>query len=327
MPPEAKSMQIIVKYGIYAALAVGLAYGVTQVAPTYIDAINLITKALKSTTSMVVSGVVLVAAASLGYEILSPSGRINQLLRLPYASLINGLTRFFISIDPLSPITERLKAVRRDQDVFEKHFADLDGMISTLTQKEATYRGLEAKAQRTGQLAIAKGMDAARDVAAHSFGSYREAADGYAAMRTRLEPVRDDFRRIAEACDTTAQKLAIDRDVLSDKLVTSAAVHGMTDSAHRVLSSSKSREWAVAEDAEDLINTKYASELGRLETLKTIAAPFLQSIDLDTAALSDELMGEWKQAPKLVATAATSVPRLISDSSDDHPDAVANLIR
>jgi hypothetical protein len=178
-PPESKSMQGLIKYGAFAGIIGFGIYAFTKFAPTMVDAVTLLDTILQDTTHMLLSGAVLVVVAWLLYETFSTTGVINKLLRLPYWMLVNGLTRFFITIDPLSPIDERIKSVKADQNTFETQFERLDGVIKNLELKEQDSRSKMEAAQRKGQAAVRLGNKAAQDVAAHDFGSYREAADSY----------------------------------------------------------------------------------------------------------------------------------------------------
>lgn len=326
-PPESKIMQRAVKYGGATAIAVGGIYAFTQFAPTMVDAIGLADTLLQDSTHMVVSGVALVVALWLARETLSPTGSINRVLRLPYWMLVNGLTRFFITIDPLSPITERLKAVRADQATFEKQFETLDGLITNLQEKEQKYREQSLKAQRLGIAATKQGAKAAADVAVHNFGSFKEAADSYAATRARLEPIRSTFQNISQACDVTAQKLETERDLLADKWRTQQAVHAATDAAGRILGRSRTQVWDMAEQAESLVDTKYAEELGHLDHLKRYAEPFLQSIDVETASYSEEMFQQVQtNGAKLIqSTAATPLPA--PNISTPASDTLSGLLR
>ena len=309
-PPESKSMQAVVKWGGIAAIAGGGIYAFTQFAPTLVDAIRLLDTITQDATHMAVSGVVLVATLWLAREILSPAGAINKLLRLPYWMLINGLTRTFITIDPLSPIDERLKSVLADKEQFEAQFERFDGIISTIRDKEAECREKSDQAGKKALAAKARNMAAAYDVNLSAAQQFDAAAKNYTAMRARLEPARATFQSIAQQCDVTAQKLQTERSILASKWAIQQSVDTAVKSASRVLGRSKTDVWNMAQQAEDVIDTKYSEELGHLDHLKSYADPFIQSIDLDNATYSDDLLKKMQAgSTKLIASAsATPMP-------------------
>lgn len=329
-PPESATMQKVVKYGGMAAIAGGGIYAFTRFAPTMVDAITLLDTIVQDTTHLAVSGAILVGALFLAHETLSSTGSINRLLRLPYWMVINGLTRFFMNIDPLSPITERIKAVRADQATFEKQFETLDGLITNLADKEQQYRGMAAKVQRIGVAANKLGdKDNAVKLAAYKFGSFKEAADSYAATRARLEPLRATFQQISQACDFTAQKLETEASLLRDKWETQKAVHAATDAAGRILGRSKTQTWADAQEAEDIIDTKYSEELGHLDHLKRYSEPLLQSIDVETASYSEDMLHAVQQtsAQLVQATNVTALPAPAQALAGGTSSDLAALIR
>ena len=325
-PPESAFMQKVVKYGGIGALGLGGMYAVLAIGPTMLTVAMLLNYIFASLLHTALTGAALIAVLWLIRETLSPDGGINKLLRLPYWMLVNGLTKFFINIDPLSPITERLNAVRSDQALFEKQFETLDGLIQNLHDKEDRARALSQKYGRIGAQAQKAGDKAALDVAGHNFGTYKDAADAYAATRARIEPIRATFQQISQACDVTAQKLEIDRSVLADKWEMQKAVGAATAAANRILGRSKTQVWDMAQQAEELVDTKYSEELGHLDHLKRCAEPFLQSINLEDASYNEDMLAQIQQtAPKLIqSTQATPMPAptMVSQS-----DVLAGLIR
>lgn len=327
-PPESATMQKVVKYGGLAAIIAGGVIAFNAVAPTMVTAIGLLDEILENSIYTVIAGVGLVATLWLARETLSSNGSINHLLRLPYWSVVNGLTRFFITIDPLSPITTRINSVRADQATFEVQFEKLDGLISNLHDKAAKYRDMAMKAQKLGVAASKSGASAAQDVAAHKFGGYRDAADSYDATAARLEPARATFQKISQAADVTAQKLEIERDLLKDKWETQKAVNAAVGSASRILGRTKTQVWADAEQAESVIDDKYGEELGHLDHLKKYAEPFLESIDVENASFNDDMLQQVQTtgAKLVTSTQATPLPSPSNYTQPQTSDVLSGLI-
>lgn len=328
-PPESQLMQKVVKYGGLAAIGLGGLIAFNTFAPTLVTALTLVNLILTNSIYTVASGVGLVMALWLARETLSSNGSINHLLRLPYWSIVNGLTRFFITIDPLSPITTRINSVRADQVTFEAQFEKLDGLISKLHDKSAKYRDMATKAQKLGIAAAKSGASAAQDVAAHKFGGYRDAADSYDATAARLEPARATFQKISQAADVTAQKLEIERDLLKDKWDTQKAVNAAVGSASRILGRTKTQVWADAEQAESVIDDKYGEELGHLDHLKKYAEPFLESIDVENASFNDDMLQQVQTtgAKLITSTQATPLPAPSNFNQPQTSGVLSGLIR
>lgn len=309
-PPESATVQKYVKYGIYAALGLGGLAAFLAIGPSVLTAVILANLILANLTNMAIAGFSLVVLLGFMHSALSSNGKINQLLRLPYNSFINGLTRFFITIDPLSPIDERIKSVRADQATFEHQFETMEGIVTNLKDREGQFRALSMQNQRLGVAANRQGKAGAVELAAHNFGSYKDAADSLAAMRGRLEPVLTTFQNISQAADVTAQKLETERSILKVQWEAQQAVHAATASANRVLGRSKTQVWAMAEQANDVITTKYSEELGHLDHLKRSAQPFMDSINVETGAYSEVMLAQVQNtgAKLIQSTAATPQP-------------------
>lgn len=328
-PPEAKTMSGVVKYGLWAAIGLGAVYAFTRIAPTMVDAITLLDTILQDATHMAISAGLLIVTLFLLRETLSPTGSINRLLRLPYWMFVNGLTRFFITIDPLSPIDERIKSVQADKDNMDQQAEKVAGIVSTLREQESGFRQKSSAAQKLGIQAHNKGVQAVEDVQAHNFGTFRDTADNLAAMRGKLEPILTTFQQISQACDITIQKLQTEREVLKAKWDAQQAVGAAVNSANRVLGRSRTQVWDMAEQAESIIDTKYGDELGHLEHLKSVTEPLMQSIDLENASFSEEMLQQVQStgAKLIQATAATTPAQHSLPETGDANAALAGFLR
>jgi hypothetical protein len=331
VPPEGKVMQQVVKYGsIFAVLAIA-SLAIHLVVPTYIGAMGLIRQAFTSTISMMLTGLGFVGISWVSYETLSSNGKINAVLCAARDSVSNRLTRMIIKVDPLSPFDQRLKAVRADKAQFGSALAQFDGAISKIQGKEVQFRELSTRAGKLTQAATREKKVAILKVATHDFGSYGGAADKMQAMRLRLEPVRSTLQEIAEACDITERNLETDRSIYASLWEVGQDLESANASANRVLGRSKGELWARAKEAEDVVTSKYAEELGHLESLRRCALPFLESIDLENISYSEELLEQFQTTgTKLItSTGATHLPAPVIDMVPvaGQPDAYARITR
>lgn len=291
-PPESKTMSAVMKYGTMAAIAGGGVYAFTQFAPTMIDAVTLADTLLQDGTHMLISGGLLVGTCWFLYETLSPAGHINRLLRLPYWLLINGLTRFFITIDPLSPIDERIKSVRADKEDVDKNVEKLSGIVSNLREQEESFRAQSADAQKRGIAAHSRHLQDLEDVQAHNFGTFRDTADDLGKLRGKIEPALETLEQVSRSCDVMVQKLTTERAAFKAKWDAQIGVANAMRSASRVLGRSRTQVWDMAEQAASIINDRYGEELGHLEHLKSVTKPLMESIDLDNATYSEEMLAQ-----------------------------------
>lgn len=310
--PEAKQMDKYVRYGVLALLGfAGLAAFNSFGAPSLITALDFLNAILADTAKAAMYGVGLVAGFLFLSSAVSPTGNVNKMLQMPWWAFISWFTRKCMTVNPFGPIDERIKSVSADKETFDAQAAQVSGIVSRLDAQIENYHAKAAKAQQTGIAAHNKGnLQPAEDVAAHAFGTYRDTADKLTNMRAKLAPVLTTFQRIGQACDITIQKLKVDRDSLQTQWEAQEALGGALDAANKVLGRSKSQMWNLADQAESFIDTRYSDQLGHLEYLKTATLPLLQSIDLDNASYSEEMLADVSNtAQKLTQTVnATQLP-------------------
>lgn len=115
IPPEARQMSSIVKWGMIGVAALAAVYTFTRVAPTMVDAVTLLDTILQDTTHMAVSGGILLATIIILNETFSSTGKINLLIRLPYWIAVRWITKQLITIDPFSTIDQRIAEVEADE--------------------------------------------------------------------------------------------------------------------------------------------------------------------------------------------------------------------
>lgn len=327
IPPEAKQMSSVVRYGLMGGVALGGLYAFNHVAPTLVDAITLVDTIFQDGTHMMISGAVAFGTVLVLRETFSSTGKINQLLRLPYWIAIRYLTRLFITIDPFATIDERIKQVEDDEQLFDQQTAKVSAIVARLREQENDCRQKSLTAQKMGIAAHQRGLKDVEDLKGHEFGQYRDTADTLAAMRAKLEPMLATFQRIAQACKSTADKLKIERQTIQIKWDAQQAVSGAVASANRILGRSKTQVWNMAEQAADIVNTKYGEELGHLDHLKLVTEPLMDSIDLENATYNEDMLAAVQAtgAKLLQATAATPLPAPMP--TDQANAVVAGFIR
>lgn len=308
-PPEAQRLGKYVRYALLGCTAIGAIFAFNAFAPSVDTMLDNIQMLMEDTMWAAFTAVGAVGAVGFAFSLISPTGKLHKLAAIPYNSAINSLAKSFIEINPLSPIDQRIESVTADKEVFEANFERLDGVISSLEENENNARAESQKAQRIAFAARGRGAqyDAAKNVATHKFGSYGEAADAYAKMRAKLEPMRATFQNISRMCDETIQKLTIDRDILSKQWKVQQTVSSAVNAANRALGRAKTDTWGRAEYAASFINTKYGEELGHLDHLKRATEPLLQSLDLENATFDDACFQDVQTgAARLTQSSASS---------------------
>ena len=302
IPPEAQKMSVFVKWGMILAMIMGGVYAFTLFAPTMVDAVTLLDTILADTTHMAISGGILLATVLVLNETFSSTGKINQLLRLPYWMFVRWVTKTLVTIDPFGAIDQRIEQVETDEQTFDAQVEKVSGIIGQLKEKEADCRQKVTQAQRMGVAAHERGMKDAEELQTTIFRQYSETADTLAGMQAKLAPMLDTFQRIAQACQNTGNKLKIERQTLQIKWDAQNAISGVVTSANRILGRSKTQAWNLAEQASDIVNTKFGDELGRLDHLKLVTEPLMDSIDLENASYNEDMLKAVQESgAKLIA--------------------------
>ena len=294
-PKEQKMLSRGVAAAALIAAATGGAFAIKAVVPTWIDALNLVQQLFSSGIYMLGTGAVLLTVGYLAYDTFVPGGGINKVVAQWYSSMINQATWALLDIDPLSPLYDQQRDMEGRKVVFDDAFANFDGTIEKLKQQEARYRKDAQVAENRGKAANAKiaedpTMEVTREGFLYEAGRLTEAADNFAAMRVRLEPVRKTISKLREAVVLILQNLEIDIRVARDTWATQQDMERLNKSARGVLN----QKYELAQEAMNIINTKYAAQIGRLENLKDITKPLLDSISLDKGTYNETYLAKWE---------------------------------
>ena len=303
-----------------AGATVAAAWGVILVAPTMVEAVGLVHQLFDGTLHAMLSLGGILAVGWVGKETFVPGGGINKLFAQYYNGVISRLTWKLLDIDPLTPIDDEVKARLADKAIFQEAFESFDGAIERLNKSEQDYRQEANSAEGKAKQAQKAGNQAAFDSLSYAWGSYNQAADRFAKMRDELIPTRVDITKILEGLDSLLEKLKIDRRVTSDMWGVQKDMSTMNKAARRMMGAGD--RYLLAQQAAELVKTKYATEFGRLNNLKTLAKPLLESIDFEKGAYSEELLSRWNQAPKLLESSA-AVPLDLGKTTSS----VASLVR
>ena len=300
------------KYLIWGGLVIGGVWLFNGFAPSVVQAQVLLYEILTNSTKLIEAGAGFLIAVFLFHEVFFKSGHINKLLNMWYLSAINSAVRQVITIDPLTPIDERITSLQRDQANFEANAARVDSVLSSIGNKRDEATRKAADAARHIAAARNAGASAANALQSYSnqYGAYTKASQDYDSMYQRLLPISGVLKQVSQAIANTLDKLKLDRGLLKDKWALQEAAHGAADSAGKLLGRSKDETWNLADQAEDVINSKYGEELGYLEHMKSYADPLLESISLDNATYSEEALQQVTvSGQKMIqSTAATPMP-------------------
>jgi len=303
-PPEAKAMRYTIT-GLIALVVISVvSLVVIKFVPTWIDAVDLLTKLTSSLTHLAITGAVLTGVIWLLYEIFSPTGKINKLISMQYASFINKLTWSLLNIDPLSPYFERQKEVRAYKSRFEDAVGRLDGIMSrwreTADKYHADAKQHERKAKGAKTAAVSdQRFENVFTIESRAYQRCLDTAQEFEGYIARVEPVRKRLHQTVEAAEMVDQNLSLDIKIARDKWAAKEAFEEV-NAAGRALFRGTEKA-ALAAQAAELIDVKYADQLGLLENLATTTQPLLDTIELEKVSAGSELLSKWEsESTKLI---------------------------
>jgi hypothetical protein len=328
-PKQEKTVHNFV-VGIFAILGIGVAATLIKLfVPTIADALGLIQKLLANAISTVITGAVLAAVVWLIWETFSPKGKINGLFAQAYSSFIHNLTVEMLNVDPMSPLKDSLADVKAKKAGYDEQFSKFDGAISTFKSREDDFRNKAAQAEKRARAAAAQAQaaTAAGDTAAaasyqqtfkqmaYEQGTEIQTADSIAAMRVKLEPVRAIIVRLQSYSADLIWKLGVDIDNTQAEWEMANQMTDMQKAASGIIMDGGKSGLAL--EAQKIVQTKYATAIGRLENLSDLAKPLLDSADLDKATFSQDLLAKWQAedaSSPLLVTAQVVQPALAAPS-------------
>ena len=291
-PPQEKAISRGFKILIGLVISIGASIGVHMFVPTLTDAIQDIHNLIATTTSTLITGGILAVVVWLLYETFSKNGKINGLFAQAYSSFIHRMTLELLNVDPITPLTDNLRQVKARKARYDEQFARFDGTIQTLTQKEAQFRQSAAHAEQQAKAANTQGMTDAFKRAASKAGIDGQTADSFARMKAGLIPVRGVIVRLQSAANDIIYDLENQITATQAQWEMAKSMSALDREARGITLNSKT---ALAQEAQKLVDTQFATSLGRLNNLETAAQPLLESVDLDRATYSQALLDKWEQ--------------------------------
>ena len=300
-----------IKWGFNAVIALVVVLGgsilIKATVPTVNDALQLLQKMLQNGISTAITAGVLAFVLFVLYETFSSHGKINGLFRMAYRSAIAKATEALIEYDPITPLTDNRAYVVGRKRYFDEQFARFDGQISNLQSQEQQFGADSADAERKARAAQQTGNMEALNRLTYKAGTDAATAKKFHDMSGRLLQVRALIISAQRLADDTIYHLDIDITQTKATWAAQQQISAMEGAAREILKGSAKSD--LARQAQEIVNTKYAVAIGRLENLSDAAKPLLENMDLENASFAQEYLDKWQsEAKDAQATPVTYQP-------------------
>jgi hypothetical protein len=289
-PPQAKKFKSFVNIALIGAAVFAGVTLFTRVAPTVNDALNLLQQMLSNSIYMLGTGAVLVGLIFLLYETFSSKGKIHGILSQMYNSAINKAAWALLDIDPISPLTDKIKEMTVKKATFDEAFAKFDGGIAHLLDQASRFRAMAKQAEQRAKAARSQNVD----FSSYAYEAKRcgDAAEKFEGMAARLVPVRSQISQLQSATAQIISNLKVDINITKAEWAEQQNMSALDKSARGILGPSTNED--LADQAQQLIQQKYGEQIGRLTNLSELAKPLVDSMNLDKASASIALLDKWE---------------------------------
>jgi hypothetical protein len=324
MPKQTQTASTYIRYGLLALMAIGALKLFNGVAPDAVTALALAEQIFENGTHALMALGGLIATYFVMISFFSKNGILNRLFMMA----VNAAVLRIIRLDPVQPIKDRIAAVLDNKATVDASKSKVRGTMRSLQEKSADFRGRAKKAQDTAIGAHGKPQFAAAEqIAIRQARTYADTADKLDSMYHRMEPVYQTLNNVSQACDVMAQNLQAEAESLQAMWEGQKAMGGAVDSANEAMGFTHSQQWNMANEAENIIKTKYGEELGRLDDLTASIEPTMQSISLEDATFSEELFSRVQEKGGRVVQMTQALPPPGQSVPDVGPSVLSSFIR
>lgn len=327
MPKQTQTASTYIRYGLLALLAIGALKLFNGVAPDAVTALALAEEIFENGTHALMALGGLIATYCVMISFFSKNGILNRLFMMA----VNATVRRIIKLDPVQPIKDRISAVLDNKATVDASKSKVRGTMRNLQEKSADFRARADKARATAMGAHGKPQFAAAEkIAIQQCRTYGDTADKLDLMYHRMEPVYQTLNNVSQACDVMAQNLQAEAESLQAMWEGQKAMGGAVDSANEAMGFTHSQQWNMANEAENIIKTKYGEELGRLDDLTAAIEPTMQSISLEDATFSEELFSKVQKDGGRVVQMTQALPppgQTASLDADQSSSVLSSFIR
>lgn len=303
--------EVYTSWAIKGAIGLGVGTAFWLLGPKLLAGLTLLNNIFASGISATILAIILLVLVSAFPKIIDLCEQVINVIA-------RKLAWWVWEWDPIEPLRQGLAEVQRDGLEFKHHLDNLSGVQANVEQKRDAFIGQATDAEEKALTFHNKGQDSQFQSFSYAHGQYKTAADKFQKMADDIGNIYNEIKHLYDLYKAEEGKLKVDIDVQQNLWETSISTGGALDMADKMLTKS-SKKRRFAEEVRAMIEQKYAGNIGRLRSLKTLSGDLIASFDADKGKYSEQLLKKWNSEKTLLledkSNTSLVMPMKVKDSN------------
>ncbi len=286
-----KVMQALTKYGVPLAITVVIA---NLFMPSINRALDLMVNGVWSFLELGIGAICVVVvtfAAMMAWPVYK---RLTE-------SLARKATWAIFEWDPITPMMLWIDEIERDGKTLETALSNVDGVVSRNEERIGAALDESAEAQKRFNVAVKQyGPNSHQaQMASIDVGSPKQTAEAIEKMNAPLKVLRDCLTEVAQASEFTLGQAKAQVKQAQNTWEAALETERANDAGFRILRGRSERS-KNADIAMGMIRDRYASQFGRMRTLRKLSETLLNRVNLEKGVFREEALLEFRTQTALL---------------------------
>jgi hypothetical protein len=203
--------------------------------------------------------------------------------------------------DPITPMVLWIDEIENDGQSLEKALSNVDGVVSRNEGRINDAITESGKAQKRFNVAVQQfgGDSHQAKMASIDVGTPKETAESIARMNAPLKVLRDCLTEVAQASEFTLGQAKSQVKQAQIEWEAAQETEKANDAGFRILRGRSERS-KNAEISMGIIRDRYASQFGRMRTLRKLSEGLLSRVNLEQGVFHEDALIEFKKQTALL---------------------------
>lgn len=214
-----------------------------------------------------------------------------------YKSIMRGITRVFVEIDPIGILKSYISELQRNATEMRRQMGLLSGQIKILGETIAKNDSDRAKNLQLAHLAKQNGKNAQLVVKSRQAGRLKESNITLEALKKKLEILLHVFSKMHEACEVSIEDLDNEVNVREREYKAIQTAYSIFKTAVKIINGDQDKK-EVFQQTMEFLAENYGNKLGEIEEFMSASKGFIEGIDLQNMAYEEDSLKElemWEQ--------------------------------